>query len=42
MHFHRGKCTSLLLKLEMETTESLRVTNNGNSKAFYKWLKQPD
>ena len=26
----------------METIETLKVTNSGNAKAFYKWIKQPD
>ena len=24
----------------MVTTESLKVSNNGNDKAFYKWVKE--
>lgn len=26
----------------METTESLKVQNNGNAKAFYRWVKAQD
>ena len=39
MHFYRGKCINFFIQIEMETSETLRVTNNGNSKAFYKWTK---
>ena len=30
----------ILNKMEMVTTESLKVSNNGNDKAFYKWVKE--
>ncbi len=31
---------NLLNKMEMVTTESLKVSNNENDKAFYKWVKE--
>lgn len=30
------------IKIEMETSETLRVSNNGNARAFYKWIKTAD
>lgn len=29
-------------QIEMETTETLKVQNTGNAKAFYRWVKGPE
>jgi len=36
------KCNFTEDNIEMETSETLRVSNNGNARAFYKWIKPAD
>ena len=41
VQLHGGQRT-VFTQIEMETTETLKVQNTGNAKAFYRWVKGPE